>query len=247
MPTVEEIRGLKTYLATDVHSKRVTQQNEDDDYVKDNITIDYLPPGTNIVKTGIAYRMVSSPAEHIITKSPQLYRDSVDKGDEESAKNIAQEGNRQLRILTRQNPKPIVEHIKKLLGKGEGWIYHPHNEDFNPEDPNDLPAHYIIPDPTVVFIDPSAGEKDGVPNRVFMSFERVARVVKGIYPKWPWNNQGTRKDDDKVPFWMYWDNNIRYFEGDGDPLLTDLKGKLSNGDGIQENIYGRVPFVHSYA
>lgn len=248
MPTVEEIKKLKEYLVG-FHSKRITQQKRDASYVDDNFggDLDYLPQGTHIVKTGKAYRMVSAPAEHIITKKPQLYRDPVDKGDTESADRVAKEGNRWLRILVRQNPQPIREHVKKMLGKGEAWIYTPHNEDYDPDNPNSLPAHFIIPDPTIVFVDPWAGETNGVPNRVIISFDRIAGNIKKNYRYWEWSKRGGRKDDTLVNFFMYIDNDIRYFEGDGDPLLADNKGKLSNGDGIQENIYGLVPLVHCYA
>ena len=249
--TLEDIRKLKTYLVDEYHGNRVTQQQTDDRYVQDNITADIitltdLPKQTKFVKTGKAYRMVSAPAERIITKNPQLYRDETSKGDIESAKNIAKEGNRWMKILTRQNPQPFKEHVKKLLGKGEAWIYTPHNEKFDSKDPNSLPAHFMIPDPTTVFIDPWAGETNGVPNRVIISFERTSMVVKRQYPLW----EQKGRDDLKVPFFMYFDKEIRYFEADEQGLLrggVNAEGDLSNGNGIQKNIYGLVPFVHSYA
>ena len=249
MTTVNEILELKSYLVEQYHNHRVSEQSTDQTYIDDGFEIDYLPEGVTRIKTGKAYRMVSAPAEHIVSNTPKLYREPVGKGTEQ-AERVASECNRWLRLMLRQNPQPFKEHIKKQLGKGESWIYTVHNNSFKKDDPNDMPVQFVIPDPTVVFVDPRGGEVDGVPNRLLMYFERAAWDIKRNYPFWPWT-AGSQKDwSTKFPFLMYWDNDVRYTmveaEDNKYPLLYTKDGDIEN-DGIQDNIYGFVPFVHCYS
>lgn len=246
MVTKSEIIDLKKYLIEDCHNRRLQQQKTDKSLIDDEFGISYLPDGVPQLKTGKGYRMVSAPAEHIVSSSPKLYRDAVGKGTEQ-AKRIGVEGNRWLNILTRQNPQPFKEHIKKMLSSGEAWIYLCHNDSYDPDNPNDLPFGIYIPDPMIVFMDVLGGEKDGIPTRVIVCYERVAWDIKSNYPKWAWKNQESRSLNTKVPYLYYIDNNYKYVEADGEELLLDDKDRPYNGDGIQENYLGFVPFVHAYA
>lgn len=242
---LKQIKGIKDYLS-DVHSGRITQQRMDDTYRNDTFEIDFLNKGIPIVRTGKGHRMASAPAEHIITSNPQVFRDARGNANQ-AAERVSVELNRWARLLLRQNPQPFKEYVKKLLGKGEAWSYWFHNNNYKKDDPNSLPFELVIPDPTIVFVDPEAGEIDGVPNRLIVSYERVASNVRRNYPKWAWTNRGNRKWSKTVPFFMYFDNDVRYWEADGDPLILDRDGGLFNGTGIQPNLYGFVPFVHSYS
>jgi len=249
MPNVKEIRALKQSLI-EYHTNRVKQQNNDDSYKNDAFAIDFLPEKVRQIKTGKAYRMVSSPAEHIITSNPQVFRPP--KGNAtEAASRMAIELNRWVNILLRQNPQPFKEYVKKLLGKGEAWTYWRPNDHYDPTSLTSLPFFLDIPDPTIMYVDDECGEVNGVPNRLMVMFEREARNIKRNYPQWVWTNQKGRKDATKIPFFMYWDNETRFFDADGDALLgftgKEEKFELANGTGIQENVLGFVPFTHSYS
>ena len=242
---LKKIKEIKSLL-DEFHTNRITQQQTDDLYRNDEFGIDFLNKQIKIVRTGKGYRMASAPAEHIITSNPQVFRRQ--KGNAvQASERVGVELNRWSRILLRQNPQPYKEYVKKLLGKGEAWSYWFHNNNYDSSDPNSLPFELVIPDPTIVFVDPEAGEVDGVPNRVIISYERIASNIILNYPKWAWTNRKGREWNKVVPFFMYMDNEVRYWEADGDALLLDKNNKPFNGTGIQPNIYGFVPFVHSYS
>ncbi len=245
---VAEIKELKTYLTTQYHNNRIKQQQDDENFVNDSIDISYLPSEVSAMQTGKAYRMVEAPAEHIITSNPQLFRTPVKNTDVEASHRIAQEGNRWLQILSHQTVNPFKTHVKYLLGQGEAWIYLVPNDDYDKDNPLDLPVHFMMIPPQVVFVDGWAGENNGVPRRLIVCYDRIAENIKRNYPGWKWKNQQAGKiSNDKVPYFMYIDDNIRYIEADDEALLVDEKGEPYNGDGIQENFYKSTNFVHSYA
>lgn len=246
MITVSEIKELQKYLIGTQHANRIQQQEEDDSFYKDTFKVPWIQDLTYIVRTGKAARMIDTPAEHIITSNPQVFREPVGKGIQQNER-VSAELNRWATLLLRQQPQPYKEFVKNLLLRGEAWIYTLHNENFNPDDPQDIPIRVILPDPLIVFMDSTQGEKYGRPQRVIISFDRVAWDVKQNYPEWAWDQKGNKQWSETVPFLMYWDNDVRYFEADKEALFRDANGDLSNGDGIQENIYGFVPFVHSYS
>lgn len=241
MITVSEIKALKEYLVNVYHSKRVRQQADDENFTNDNFSISYLPDEVPKMATGKAYRMVSAPAEHIITSNPQLFRTAVKNSDTDSANRIAKLGNKWLRILSQQNPNPFKLFVKKLLGQGEGWIYVLPNEE------GLMPFDLIIPDPKIIYEDDWAGEVEGVPERILVCYDRIAENIKRGYPDFKWLNQKERKWSEKIPYFMYIDKDVRYIEADGEPLLKEKGGEPYNGSGLQENFYGFVPFVHAYA
>ncbi len=242
--TKREIKDLKVYLVDTLHSKRLKEQGVDQQYVDDAFGIDYLPEGTAQLKTGKAYRMVSAPAEHIITHNPRVYRAQVGKASE-AAKRVGIECNRWAGLMSRQNPNPFKEHVRKNLGRGEAWIYVLHNNDFKSDDPNDLPANFLIPDPMIVFADVAAGEINGIPNKAIISFSRIASLVKRDYPLWNWLNQKSRPWNTSIPMLMYWDKNSRYIEADEEALYT--QADLADSEGMQANAYGFVPLIHCYS
>ncbi len=247
MITLKEIQELKDYLVNTYHHKRTTEQTTDQKYIDDTFDVPFVKEGVGIVRTGKGFRMVSNPAEHIVTDNPQVFREIIrGNGDSEANQRVASELNRWAKLLLRQVPHPFKENVKKLLGRGESWLYVIHNNGYDPEDDNDMPVSVINLDPLIVF--PDRGEKNGVPSRMIVCYDRIAGDVQANYPYWTWKNRKNGlKETDKIPFFMYWDTDVRYFEADSEPLLTDLRGKPSNGDGIQENIYGIAPFVHAYS
>lgn len=244
---VKEIRELRDFLVQVYHAKRIQEQEKDEKYYRDTFDVPWVQDKTWIVRTGKGARMVDGPAEHIITASPQYFRDIRRKGTADADARVASECNHWLQIMLHQNPQPFKQAVKHLLRRGSAWIYTVHNENFDKDDKNDMPVVFTLLDPLAVFLDPEGGERNGVPARVVVSFERRASVIKANYPYWTWKNREGRKDNDKVGFFMYWDKDTRYFEAANEALLADINGNLSNGDGQQENIYGLVPFEHFYS
>ncbi len=259
MTTVKEIQEFKDWAVDVYHSNRLKEQGIDQEYIDDTFVVPFIKASVTPVRTGKGYRMVSAPAEHIVSSNPQLFRDKTKENDTQAQRdaNVAKEGNRWLRILLRQNPQPFKQHIKHLLGRGEAWIYLPHNENFKKDNPNNIPVNFVLLDPLIVFADRS--EDSGIPTRIIISYQRQASSIQESYPLWAMKNGDTPiKPTEKIPFFMYYDSKTRYFETGGwkdtlgnvfrgEALLRDVKGKLSNGDGLQENIYGFVPFVHAYS
>jgi len=249
MIKIPEILLLEDYLVSTYHSERVRQQEIDETYRNDTFTVPFIQKKSWVVRTGKGKRMIDAPAEHIITSNPQVFRSSGKKTKADADARVASEMNRQARNLLWQNPQPYKEFIKKDLGRGEAWIYTPHNDSYDPDDPNDMPTKFIIPDPMIVFVDPEGGERNGVPGRVVISYKRSARSVRASYPHWIWENDKKHKDNwnTLIPFKMYYDEDVRYIWADGTAVLYDQNGKLVNGEGLDKNIYGFVPLVHAYS
>ena len=249
-PKRKEIFELKTYLMQDYHSRKVTAQETDQRYIDDKFKVEYLPEGVTQLKTGKAYRMCSAPAEHIITNTPRLYREPVGKATE-AAKRVAIECNRWLNLLLRQSPQPLKEHIKKMLGTGEAWIYTAQNIDYDTSSLTTMPVDFVVPHPTIVYVDPEAGIKNGVPNRVIISHDRIAWSIKKQYPQWTWKKRmrdgAERPWFSVVPFTMYIDNEWRYLEADDEAIFVGMQPTADKDDAVFENMLGFVPFVHCYS
>lgn len=245
--SVKDIQDLRVFLVDQYHSKRVREQKIDEQYRKDTFDVPFIQDETWVVRTGKGGRMVDAPAEHILTDNPQVFREPHRKGATDASQKVASVLNRWANRLLWQNPQPYKQFVKYLLGRGEAWIYVIHNELFDPKDINSMPIKLILHDPLIVFLDPEGGEDDGQPGRLLLYYERGADHIKKNYPHWTWANQNLRKWKEKIPFLMYFDKEVRYLEADKEALLTDKAGNLSNGTGIQENIYKEVPFIHAYS
>jgi hypothetical protein len=249
MITISEIKDIRETLISDIHANRLKEQNTDISYYEDTNELPLLKDSKYVVRTGAVARMIDNVTEQVVTNSPVVYREPTKKGKqaEDSAISISSWLNLQARRLNRANPNRFKESIKNSLVCGENWLYVVLNENYSPEKyPNELPFDVLTPHPLVVFFDPRMGEKDGVPNRVIVYFNRNVSDIRRVYPSFvPYGKEK------KIPFLMYYDNEARYFEaGNGDnrqPLLRDKDNNLSNGSGLQENIFKCVPFVHSYS
>ncbi len=248
--SVTKIRDLADYLVKDYHNNRVLAQKIDETYIQDTFDVPFIKKsGKNkivSIKTGKGFRMTNAPAEHIITSTPQVYRTSRRDTDTQKDKRVTSELNRWAKVLLHQNPQPYKEYVKKLLSRGESWLYVIHNNKFDESNQHSIPVNFINLDPMIVFGD--IGEVNGVPPGVVIYCERTFKSIKQAYPFWTGSKVpiGTTEKT-KLPFLVYFDKDVRYFEAAGEALLTDDDDKISNGDGIQENIYGFVPLVHSYS
>ena len=230
-----EIKELKKYLVDDFYSTRITQQKEDQLYYIDNFLVPLVKNKDFVIRTGRARRIVDKPIEHIISLTPQFFRDSSKKGQAEADARVASEGNRWVRKLSSENPNPFWEHARNAILRGEAWIYVVHNDSlpigWQEKEPEAMPVIFNILDPLIVFADPSESEVQGVPPAVIISYERVVNTLLQRYPQWTTNTKKTGK----VPFFMYLDKDTRYIEAEDKTILVD------------ENPYGFVPCVHSYS
>ena len=236
--SVAEIKKLKEYLVKTRHSRRVNQQTKYLNFYNDNFEVPVIQDKKYIVRTGKAPRMIDGVVEHIVTSSPQIFREA---GNKEKDTRVSTLLNIWANVLNRQDPVIYKELPRNKLLFGESVIYHPHNPNYDKNDKYSLPVLFLPLNPMTVFIDDHDISSDGVPTRVIISYERDAENMRQTYPLWD------KKGDGNVDFFAYWDEDVRYFEGAGIPVLTDGKKKLANGTGIQENPYKLVPFVHSYS
>lgn len=244
MKTIEEIKDLKKYLVNDFYGKRVNQQQEDDKYYTDTFSVPLVKNPDYIVRTGRGRRMVDKPIEHIISLSPQFFRDNTRKGQADADANVAVEGNRWIKKLSSENPNPFWEHARNLMLRGEAWIYVVHNDSlpagWQKSQPEAMPVRFIIQDPLIVFADPSEDEVNGVPPAVIISYERVVSTLTSQYPHWETNKGATQKSQ----FFMYMDKDIRYIEADDQPISDGIEPTIYKKKGDE---HGFVPFVHCYS
>ena len=235
MRTEAEIKELKSYLTTDFYSRRVAQQKLDESYYIDNFPTPLIRSIDYLVRTGRARRMVDKPIEHIISQKPQFFRDNYKKGSADADARVAAEGNRWIKNLVSQNPNPFWEFARNLMLRGEAWYYVVHNDElpvsWQKTQPEAMPVRFFVPDPLVVFADPSITEENGVPGAVIISYERSVASLQQQYPQWFSSLPATRK----VPFFMFIDKDMRYIEAENKTVVSD------------ENIYGFVSLVHSYS
>ncbi len=245
MFTENEIRELATYLTGEKHSRRIANQTEDKSYYDDTFDLPLLKDSKYIIRTGAPARLIDGITEQIVTSNPQVFNEvrKKTKTSSESAANVASEMNRWTKYLNKQTPNPYKQTLKNLLVVGDSYIYVVHNdslpENWQSENPELIPARFLVYDPMVVFYDPDAGEEYGVPNRVIVQYERSVIDIQNNYPDWVYT--GNAK---KVKFLAYFDKESRYMEAGG---TKETAGYPLLKDGIQENIYKVVPFVHIYS
>ena len=237
MVTVEQIRDLKQHYVDDLYSEVRKEQKTDQTYRDDTFPVPEVKDPHKVSRSGIGSRMVDAPAENIITSNPQAF---ISTGNKDVARRLSEQANEWLQILRKQNPNPFKESVKNKLGRGENLIKLSHNERWvvDPIIRKGLPVFFFVPDPMNIYASPEEDE-NGVPERVIVFYERQPREVIQGYPDWK-NPRGIGKnanDSARVQWFEYWDEEARYFEADGDPVLG----------GIQENIYRLVPFVRRYS
>ncbi len=245
MRKLAEIQELKTWLIDTYHSIRKTEQETDDTYYWDTFKVPYIKDPYQVRRMGTGFRLVDVPANDIITSEPKVYVEAITntKGAMENAIKRGILLNHWARALLKQNPQPYKEVAKNQLVRGEAWIHPVNNPGYNGDN---LPIHFAVPDPLVIFASPD--ERDGIPDYVIVSYSRYFQTVLNRYEHWsnP-KNAGKKGNSTNVSWLEYWDKDIRYFEADGEPVLVDDKGIPFNGDGIQPNILGITPFIHCYS
>ncbi len=245
MRNLTEIKELKTWLIDTYHAERVWQQGEDDKYYWDTFAVPYIKLPYQTRRMGAGFRLVDVPANDILTSDPKVYVEAVSNTNK-AKENAIKRGillNHWSRQLLKQNPQPYKEVIKNQLARGEGWIHPVNNSDY---DGTNMPIHFATPDPLTIFASPD--ERDGIPDYAIVSYNRYYGAVQNRYEHWtnP-KNAGNKGNPPSVTWLEYWDKDIRYFEADNEAVLVGEDGQPFNGDGIQPNILGFVPFVHCYS
>jgi len=236
MITEKEIQDLAAYLVGEYHGGRVNQQKEDQSYYDDTFAVPMVKRPQYVSRTGTAAWLVDGPSAHIITRNPQAFiepKKDTDK-NRESASIVNALLNHWLRYINKQSPHPLREFVKNLLLRGEAWFHPILNPSWEDNKDTVLPMLFLAPDSLNVFT--NGDETHGVPTQVIVKYSRTVRSMEMAYPNWV--NTRSRKSSAKIDWLEYWDKYCRYFEADGSPVL---KG------GIQKNILGFVPFIHSYS
>jgi hypothetical protein len=232
----EEIHALKDYFVNDLYGTVRQEQTEDESYYNDTFDVSEIKVPHKPLRSGLARKIIDSPAEQMITRNPKVF---VDIKNQESLKSISKVTNFWVDILRRQNPNPFKESVKNPLLRGETYIFLQHNEALVTNEPtkNKLPVFFIVPDPSTIYGSVEEDE-DGIPDKVIIVCERNLSDIKFLYPKWsnPKNN-GDTTGKKKVQWLAYWDSEYRYYEADGESVLE--------GDG--ENVYGFTPFIRRYS
>jgi hypothetical protein len=252
MADISEIREWVDYQVTDRHSKRLKELAIDRKFFLDNYDMPLIKDAKYRVRTGYVAGMMNNITQQLISNKPRVFTIPRTSPKESASKRIASLGNKQLQSLSRYPDNPLDATFKRNF-MGEAWIYIPHiseiakwqgDEDWRDVYPNVIPCHFILYDSTVVFSEPSE-EVNGIPSRVGVQFERFISDIKSNYPKWV--GKGDYKNNSKVKFTLYFEKDFSYAEADEEPLFRNQEGDLVNIDGRRDNLYGFVPFVHSYS
>ena len=247
MRTVQEIRDIKVYLKDRLHSARLEQQRIDQQYFDDSFEVALIKSPKVVHRIGLGAKLIGGPASHVITTNPQVTVLPKKENKQEQAKRVNALLNNWIRYyLLRQNPPPFRESVFNLLLRGEYWIHPVMNPNW--KESGGLPVYFLVPDPMTIFA--SLDESSGVPKELCMVYNRSPFLVKQCYSHWndPKHKTDENEEKDRVTEWMeYWNKDVRYFEADEVPMLVDENGKVSNGDGIQENFMGVMPFIHGYS
>jgi len=249
MRTVQEIQELKEWLVNDYHANRVREQITDRAYIEDDFKLPHIKEPYTEIKLGTAFRMVTTPANHIITSNPQVYVEAVADNDAARARQNKRGSllNHWADYLTKQNPQPYKESVKNALQRGEGWIHVVNNPDFGDSGlfRENLPVLFTLPDPLIVFGSPD--ELNGVPDELIICYQRHYNSVLNRYEHWA-NPKNRGKDNKLVDWFEYWCANYRYFEADGISVTGyNRSSKKRYSDGQEPNLLGFVPFVHFYS
>jgi len=235
---IETIKERKVFLK-DYHSMRIKLQTEEQGFYDDTFGVPMIQAPHYLSRTGTGAWLVDGPASHIITRNPQVFNEPKKNTDKarESVSLVNALFNHWIKLILKQTPQPFREHAKKLLLRGEAWIHPVFDENWKKDDKS-LPILFLTPDPLNIYASPM--EENGIPEYLMVLYQRSAWQMGLKYPSWsnPKHAGEGKNKNATVEWFEYWDSENRYFSGDGEPVLRG---------GIQENIYGFVPFIHSYS
>lgn len=232
----DEIIKLKDYYINELYSQTTSEQKTDKGYIDDTFPIPEIKTPHTPLRLGLGYNIISAPAEQIITNNPQAFA-YITKGKAEIGERLAVEANSWLQYLRNQSVNPFKQSLKNKLARGESVLKLVHNETWvtGEQKKTGMPVLFLQPDPMCVFLSPETDE-DGLPLNAIVFFERQFKEVLTIYPHW--GNPKNRDSKKLVEWFEYWDKETKYFEADGEAVLSDSQN---------ENIYQLVPFIRQYS
>ena len=233
MITIEQIKKYKTRYEELYKGVRV-EQEQDMMYREDKFDVLEIQEPHTVYRTGVGPQMVDNTTAHVITTSPKAY---IDTGNKEVDVRLSKAANRWLDILRRQNPNAYKDLFKNKLCEGESYLQVIHDENWLNGNTNWMPVNFVTRSPMVIWGSPEE-DKDGVPDRVLIWYERFPWDVIYKYPNWKNPKHRNLDKPEKVDWLEYWDKDVRYWEADGDPVLKK---------GINPNVYKRVPFIRKYS
>lgn len=247
---LEEIKEWKEYLVVERNGQRIKEQKLDLEFFEDTFHIPYVKmketenKNDYEIRTGFVAEMANGFTQQLIAAVPKVLTNPkmkgavVTKSMEEAADRVASTANKWCYQLGRQTHNPFKQTFKSLaFTSGESWIYIPHNPylakyegQWQDEYPEAIPVHFILYPSMVVFHDPSE-DVGGKPTRVLVYYRRTAADLRANY-KW---KGGDRAGKDPVSFMFYAD-------------LKELKAWADDDEELfsRRNIYGCLPFSHSY-
>ena len=120
-----KIKELKTRLVDELYKETTKQQEEDLTYINDTFEPAAVKSPHTVLRLGLGYEIVNSPAEQIVTSNPQVSVQVLKRGkwvEDEQAGRIGIVFNGWTDVLKRQNPNPFKETVKNKLGRGENYI-----------------------------------------------------------------------------------------------------------------------------
>lgn len=243
MPDIGKLEALKNHYVNVVYNAKVKQQEIDDTFYEETFDVPQIIAPVDLMRTGTARRLIDDPASHIVTSNPQASRRDIKETTTESGANhriLSMLNNIWLPSWKRSNPNPYKQHVKYQLSRGEAWLQWGHNERWvaTPRTKQGLPVWCRIPDPMIVYAS-TVEDEDGVPENIFLVYERTYDVVRRLYPDWT-DPKATERQAGHykatVSWWEYWDKDYRVFNADSEPVLKS-----------EDSPYGFVPFCHQIA
>lgn len=202
-----------------------------------------LPTARNMIETFMSHLPLFNPVVEVIPFK--------DKNPYKKRALLQQEfGNAYLRHLLAQTDNPILSGAKDLgikgelffkivydteawnnLEKKEGELDSEFKERVELQRAGIFPVLWLCPDPASCF--PSANHTDGRPDDIVQIYTLTAGQIRRQWPNWKSSKLDTAPIR-VVEFWSLWEYCVL---ADSEPLT----------DGIEENSYGFVPYIHFYS
>lgn len=234
----EDLDKRLKYYSEELYSNTRNQQEIDLSYYNDTFEVSWIKPPLQVSRVGAGKKIVDRPVHQITASDIVCYRDGKNtEKSKERASDITSMINKVWVPRIRQiNPDPVHQFVKDQFIYGEAWYQVLHNSRWvNKETKEGLPFHIISRNPLTVFASPNEDEK-GVPEEVFVYYDRMPWIVKALYPAWTDPKERFGREGGTVRWMEHWTKKERYFEADGEKVLPN-----------KNNPYEFVPFVHKIA
>ncbi len=241
--SLTEIRDRFDYYKNDFYSARRGDQVLDNSYYYDTFDVPQVNELVRISRTGGGTELIDEPVSQISSVKMRILRPV--KKDTNTARDAALRISKMINeiwvpTLIRRSPSPIFMFNKNQFLRGEAYIQVLHNKLWVNKkkgylDRTGLPVVFLIRDPMTIYASPNETD-DGVPEHVYVYYQRLPGEVKAMYPDW--SNPKAKNPNDEDPSkrtveWMeYWSKDKVFAEADGQ-VVKNIP-----------NIYGYASFIH---